>query len=85
MLRGESGFDNLAANTEADTSALTLSARQFEVLHLLAEGCANKEMRYRMGIAERTVRAHLTELFHVLGVQSRVQAILRARELGLIT
>ena len=34
--------------------------------------------------AERTVRAHLTDIFHALGVQTRVQAILRAREMGLI-
>ena len=62
----------------------SLSPRQAQVLELLAEGCANKEMRYRMGIAERTIRAHLTELFGLLGVTNRVQAIVRARELGLI-
>jgi len=61
-----------------------LSPRQTEVMELLAIGCANKEIRYRLNIAERTVRAHLTEIFNVLGVNSRVQAILRARELGLI-
>lgn len=61
-----------------------LSGRQGEVLALLAQGHANKEIRYRLGIAERTVRAHLTELFGLLGVSSRVQAILKAREIGLI-
>jgi DNA-binding NarL/FixJ family response regulator len=61
-----------------------LSPRQFEVLMLLAEGCPNKVIRYRMGIAERTVRAHLTELFHCLGVTSRVQALVRARAMKLI-
>lgn len=67
---------------EADQPIL-LSARQQEVLALLCAGHANKEIEYRLGIAERTVRAHLTELFHALGVQTRVQAVLRARELGL--
>jgi DNA-binding NarL/FixJ family response regulator len=61
-----------------------LTTRQAEVLGLLAEGHANKEIRYRLGIAERTVRAHLTELFQVLGVNSRMQAVIRGRELGLI-
>ena len=61
-----------------------LSPRQAEVLALLAEGHANKEIRYRLGIAERTVRAHLTELFHLLGAHSRMQAVIRGRELGLI-
>ena len=61
-----------------------LTVRQAEVLALLAEGHANKEIRYRLGIAERTVRAHLTELFHLLGANSRMQAVIRARDLGLI-
>ena len=42
-----------------------------------AEGHANKEIRYRLGISERTVRAHLTELFQQLGATSRLQAVLR--------
>ena len=61
-----------------------LTSRQAEVLELLAEGCPNKEIRHRLGIAERTVRAHLTELFHLLGVNSRMQAVIRGRELGLV-
>ena len=63
----------------------TLTGRQVEVLMLLAEGHGNKEIRHRLNIAERTVRAHLTELFHLLGAHSRMQAVLRARELGLIS
>ncbi len=61
-----------------------LTPRQAEVLSLLAEGHANKEIRHRLGIAERTVRAHLTELFQMLGASSRMQAVIRGRELGLI-
>ena len=62
-----------------------LTSRQAEILDLLAEGCPNKEIRHRLGIAERTVRAHLTELFHALGVSSRMQAVIRGRELGLVS
>jgi DNA-binding NarL/FixJ family response regulator len=61
-----------------------LTTRQAEVLALLAQGHANKEIRHQLGIAERTVRAHLTELFHLLGANSRMQAVIRGRELGLI-
>ena len=61
-----------------------LSERQSEILQLLATGCANKEIRHRLGIAERTVRAHLTEIFQSLAVNSRVQAILKAQALGMI-
>ena len=66
------------------TDAPAMTPRQAEVLMLLAEGHGNKEIRYRLGIAERTVRAHMTDLFELLGANSRTQAIIRARELGLI-
>ena len=61
-----------------------LTLRQAQVLELLAEGHGNKEIRYRLGIAERTVRAHLTEIFQMLGVHGRMPAVIKARELGLI-
>jgi DNA-binding NarL/FixJ family response regulator len=67
------------------TAALrALTPRQAEILALLAEGHPNKEIRHRLGIAERTIRAHLTELFQLLGASSRMQAVIRGRELGLI-
>jgi DNA-binding NarL/FixJ family response regulator len=77
VLSGDTAFD------QPDTMP-SLTLRQIEVLELLAQGHGNKEIRHRLGIAERTVRAHLTDLFQSLGAQTRVQAILRARELGLI-
>ena len=53
-----------------------------EVLSLLVQGKCNKEIGRRLDIADRTVRAHLTEIFQALGVQSRVQAILQAQRMG---
>lgn len=61
-----------------------ITARQLEVLMLLADGHSNKAIERRMNIAPRTVRAHLTEIFHLLEVDGRVHAILKARQLGLI-
>lgn len=81
VLSGQRPFDQ---DKRSAMTAPSLSARQGEVLALLAQGHANKEIRYRLGIAERTVRAHLTDLFGLLGVSSRMQALLKARELGLI-
>lgn len=78
-LAGQTAFAEAAAPGSA-----ALTPRQAEILALLAEGHANKEIRYRLGIAERTVRAHLTEIFQALGANSRMQAVIRARELGLI-
>ena len=57
-----------------------LSAREEEVLRLVAEGLANKLVARRLSISERTVKAHLTNIFARLGVTDRTQAALWARE-----
>jgi DNA-binding NarL/FixJ family response regulator len=80
VLNGGTVFAAGAGNGELPV----LTERQTEVLMLLAAGHGNKEIRHRLNIAERTVRAHLTELFQVLGAHSRMQAVIRAREMGLI-
>ncbi|MGZ3377040.1 MAG: response regulator transcription factor [Phenylobacterium sp.] len=61
-----------------------ITSRQLEVLTLLADGHSNKAIERRMNIAPRTVRAHLTEIFRLLEADGRMQAILKARQLGLI-
>ncbi len=61
-----------------------LTLRQLEVLKLLGDGRSNKEISTELAIADRTVRAHLTELFRTLGVSSRTQAVLAAQRLGLL-
>ena len=81
VMRGETALEPLQG-TAACVPALT--PRQAEILELLSEGHGNKEIRHRLGIAERTVRAHLTELFQLLDAHSRTQALIRARQLGLI-
>jgi DNA-binding NarL/FixJ family response regulator len=68
------------ALTEA---ALRLSGRQDQVFRLLLQGMPNKVIAARLSMAEGTVKAHLNTVFRVLGVRTRVEAILRARELGL--
>ncbi len=75
----------IAFEAEVDTEAAeAITSRQLEVLTLLADGHSNKAIERRMNIAPRTVRAHLTEIFHLLEVDGRLQAILKARHLGLI-
>jgi DNA-binding NarL/FixJ family response regulator len=80
VLVGGVAFDSGGGGAAAEA----LTARQLEVLTLLAAGHSNKAIERNMGIAPRTVRAHLTEIFHILEVDGRVQAILKARQLGLI-
>ncbi|HEU4780811.1 MAG TPA: alpha/beta fold hydrolase [Steroidobacteraceae bacterium] len=57
-----------------------LSPRERETLALLAEGLSNSEIAERLGISEKTVRNHLSHLFDKLGVWSRAQAIVFARD-----
>ncbi len=61
-----------------------LSERELEVLRLLAEGLSNREIAARLVVAETTVKKHVNHVFDKLDVTSRTQAILRARQLGLI-
>jgi DNA-binding NarL/FixJ family response regulator len=74
----------VAFETATEENGKAITARQLEVLTLLADGHSNKAIERRMSIAPRTVRAHLTEIFHLLEVDGRVQAILKARQQGLI-
>ena len=61
-------------------SQAELTQREREVLGLVAEGLANKQIARRLNIAERTVKAHLTHIFQRIGVSDRTQAALWARE-----
>lgn len=60
-----------------------LSAREREVLTCVARGLPNKLIARRLGIAEKTVKAHLTQIYQQIGVTDRTQAALWARERGL--
>jgi DNA-binding NarL/FixJ family response regulator len=74
----------VAANRgNASLDRLGLSARQLEVLRLIARGMPNKIICGELGLAERTVKAHVTEVLRALGVSSRTQAALAASRLGL--
>jgi len=60
------------------------SKRELEVLTLLAAGRSNKEIARRLEVSPNTIKSHVARLFEKLGARRRTQAILRARELGVI-
>ena len=61
-----------------------LSAREVEVLHLIAQGYSNEEIGARLFLALSTVKGHNRNIFAKLQVQRRTEAVARARELGLL-
>jgi LuxR family maltose regulon positive regulatory protein len=61
-----------------------LSARELEVLALVAAGHANREIAERLYITVDTVKRHVSHIFAKLGAASRTQAVARARDLGLL-
>jgi DNA-binding NarL/FixJ family response regulator len=64
-------------------SIVDLTPRELEVLELVRKGLANKQIARRLGISERTVKAHLTSVFSRIGVVDRTQAALWAERRGI--
>ncbi|WP_107766774.1 response regulator [Nocardioides terrigena] len=88
VARGESPLHPRAARQllgarHAAATEVDLTPRESEVLVLVRQGLANKQIARRLGISERTVKAHLTSVFASIGVVDRTQAALWAERRGL--
>jgi DNA-binding NarL/FixJ family response regulator len=73
----------LLREVRAPDSPESLTARETDVLRLLTEGKANKQIAADLMIGENTVRTHVSSILAKLGVQSRTQAALYAAQIGL--
>jgi DNA-binding NarL/FixJ family response regulator len=75
-------------NHETDFSALDrpdpLTERETEILRLMAGGYSNKEIASSLGVAEGTVKNHVSNILSKLGVRDRTRAVLKAFELGFV-
>ncbi len=69
----------------APESPEQLTERETEVLRLMAQGQANKEIARSLNISEKTVKVHVSNILSKLGVQSRTQATLYAIRVGLVS
>lgn len=88
VARGESPLDPKVAATLLRSRAARregpeLTTREREVLTLVGTGLANKQIARRLGITEKTVKTHLTNVFQAIGVTDRTQAALWAERHGL--
>lgn len=75
---------NLSGGPPAGTVE-ALSAREIEVLRLAARGFTNKAIGAQLGISDRTVQGHLTNIYGKLSVASRTEAVTKAIQLGLVS
>lgn len=73
-----------AAPLREEALAEPLSPRELEILRLVSTGASNRDIAESLVIAEGTVKNHLTNILGKLNVKDRMQAVLKAREYGLI-
>ena len=85
-LSGSSRADSQISQAEIDSlsTAASISPREQEVLRLMCAGCSNREMAGKLSISESTIKTHVGNIYLKLNVNSRVQAILYAKELKLV-
>jgi len=72
-------------SSSEDSLVEPLTAREMEVIQLMAQGLANKQIALALGISEHTVKFHLSSLYAKLNSTSRTEAVKRGIELGLIS
>ena len=78
------GITRMAEPTQARPQPHPLSERELEIVRLLAQGATNREIAAALVVAEGTVKNHITNILGKLQVETRTQAALAARELGLV-
>ena len=71
------------ANT-AKIDQLGLTAREMEVLQLIAEGLSTRQMAERLFVSENTVKTHVNRVLDKLGADRRTQAVQLGRDLGIL-
>lgn len=83
--RGLRHFPNVALDRLAErTPALELTHRESEVLSCITRGYSNREIAEELGIAEKTVRIHVSSLLDKMGARDRTQATIYALQRGLV-
>lgn len=70
---------------QSGKARIALSARETDVLQLLAKGLRNREIADQLGLSEMTVKQHVSSVLHKLDVQDRTQAAIAAVERGLVS
>src|SRR5207253_2464960 len=72
------------ANLQEPTQPEHLTGRELQVLQMVSEGLANKEIAWKLRISEKTVKAHVSTILDKFGLQSRTQAALYGLRVRLV-
>lgn len=67
-----------------NTTEIKLSPRQRTILQELNKGLSNKQIAFNIGVAEATIKMHISALMRIFDAQNRVQVLLKAKESGVI-
>ena len=81
--RGVESASSFAPNTMQQKSP-GITARELEILTLIAGGLSNREIAAQLFVSENTVKTHCSRAFNKLGATRRTQAVRRGKELGLL-
>ena len=69
-------------NAELVSRVSTLTPQQVRVLMMLGEGLLNKQIAFKLGVSEATIKAHVSAILQKLGVDSRTQAVIAINRIG---
>lgn len=82
LLSSKSGEQSLEKNQEIQSDLL--SKRELQILQKVSEGCTDLELADQIFLSVNTVKWHLRNIYHKLGVRSRLEAVTEAKKMGLI-
>jgi DNA-binding CsgD family transcriptional regulator len=84
LVPAESPAPRPFAPDTARQQSLGITARELEILNLIAQGFSNREIATQLYVSENTVKSHCARAFDKLGAARRTQAVQRGKELGLL-
>jgi DNA-binding NarL/FixJ family response regulator len=78
-------FQELSQQREVEELVSPLTAREIDIISLMAQGCANKQIANKLNVSEQTIKNHITSILSKLDANARTEAVVKAIRKGLIT
>jgi DNA-binding NarL/FixJ family response regulator len=78
-------FQELSQQREVRELVSPLTAREIDIISLMAQGCANKQIAGKLNVSEQTIKNHITSILSKLDANARTEAVVKAIRKGLIT